>query len=328
MLAKQFTDRHIVDRDQVRHRLERAVDTPSISPTSWSTLARALELGDPCCLSPNGRILTLTSIRTLAPERDGDNELLECLDVVISERFPVHPFERGLNAANFAAVMNEFVAMSTAFPYIQAGAVYESYRRSMAAHGIPNANTKITAAVSAFLIWDEFGGNHLGVKSSANGVSRMIEVDSYFHSALLIRDVETLLGAPLPAAVPGPSTQAYLERLLENLAGPSGNRNVAHMVAFERHAMAMINALRAGMTGVFGANAMEGLAYFDAHIGSSCVGEAIHVGLTESMISRLVTKDETARFLDTCVDAYAFNVRWCQDVVAQANEARREAVIG
>jgi hypothetical protein len=246
--------------------------------------------------------------------------MLQRLDSALALRFPVHPFETGITGVNLVAVMNEFTAMSIAFPYIQAGAVYEGYRHSIESLGYPDLNAKITAAVGAFLTWDEFGGKELFLTPNPKGDQRLLDFDTHFHSTILIRDIERLIDAKMPPAVPGKATRVYLERLRENLSHSRHNHNVAHMVGFERHAMAMIKALLAGVKGVFGA-AAEGLAYFEAHIGSISEGEAVHVRLTESMISRLVPKDETDLFLDACAEAYAFNIQWCQDVVTQANAA-------
>ena len=263
----------------------------------------------------------MTSLHAFSPKRDEAVTLLERLDEVIAAYFPVHPFQTGIHAANLPAVMNEYVAMSVAFPYIQAGAVYENYRRCVVAHGIPDDNAKITAAVGTFLAWDEFGGHHLVLKRGANGLSKLIDVDSHFHSALLLRDLEELLAAKPPTAQPGPITRTYLDRLHEGLSTSSENRNVAHMVAFERHAMAMIKALWTGLKRVFGISAMDGLEYFEAHIGASTDGEAAHMRITESMIARLVPKGATNAFLEACIEAYAFNLRWCHDVLVHANNS-------
>jgi hypothetical protein len=263
----------------------------------------------------------MMSSQAFSSQCDDAVRLLERLDEVIAASFSLHPFQTGLHLANLAAVMNEYVAMSVAFPYIQAGAVYENYRRRVASRCAPDDNVKITAAVGTFLAWDEFGGHHLILKCGANGLSKLIDVDNHFHSALLVRDVEELLQTRLPTVRPGPITRAYLDRLHEGLSTSSKNRNVANMVAFERHAMAMIKALWIGMKGVFGRSAMIGLEYFEAHIGASLDGEAAHMRITESMIEHLVPKKESNAFLEACIDAYAFNVQWCHDVIVYANKS-------
>lgn len=263
----------------------------------------------------------MTSLQSFSPQCDEPVSLLERLDEALAAYFPVHPFQTGIHTANFRAVMNEYVAMSVAFPYIQAGAVYENYRRCVESHGAPDDNAKITAAVGTFLAWDEFGGHHLVPKRGANGLSELIDVDTHFHSALLLRDVEGLLAAKLHTAPPGPITRTYLDRLHDGLSTSSENRNVAHMVAFERHAMAMIKALWTGMKSVFGISAMGELEYFEAHIGASTDGEAVHMQITESMIARLVPKGATNAFLEACIEAYAFNLRWCHDVLVYANNS-------
>lgn len=266
--------------------------------------------------------------QTFAVEREDAARLLQRLDDVIAGRFPRHPFETGITPANFEIAINQFVAMSVAFPYVQAGAVYENYRHCIDAVGMPDLNAAITAAIGTFLAWDEFGGHHLVLRHGARGLLKLLEVDRSFHSELLLRDIKALAGAKPAAAKPAPVTRAYLERLHDGLSCSTGNRNVAYMVGFERHAMAMITALWNGLKTLFGVDDINGYAYFRAHIGTDTPGEAVHVEMTESMIARLVGKDEAADFLEFCVEAYDLNFQWCQDVLSYANALCGSVVVG
>jgi hypothetical protein len=100
------------------------------------------------------------------------------------------------------------------------------------------------------------------------------------------------------------------------------------MVAFEKHAMAMITALWTGISALFDVAADAArFGYFQAHIGTDTAGEAVHVQMTESMVAELVPEADADRFLDLCVEAYGLNFQWCADVIAGANGVPRAALV-
>jgi hypothetical protein len=244
----------------------------------------------------------------------GTEALLARLTERLSERFPTHPFEAGIRADNFERVIGDYLAMSIAFPYIQAGAIHETYRRAVETSGDTNANTEVTAAVGSFLVWDEFGGHALIRENGDAGLLQLTRVGEHFHSHLLRRDIETLLGhsvRPHRSA----ATREYLDGLLRGLSDPRGNRNVAQMVAFEQHANDMIEALWTAVHRVFGVPKDARLAYFYEHVGGDSPAEAVHVEMTQNMLSDLVPSYEHEEFLETCVNAYAHSVRWCEAIL-------------
>ena len=61
--------------------------------------------------------------------------IIEELSRRIGERFSYHPFRSGVNKDNFEAVIADYLAMSIAFPFIQAGAIHETYKAALRAGG-------------------------------------------------------------------------------------------------------------------------------------------------------------------------------------------------
>ena len=72
--------------------------------------------------------------------------IIEELSRRIGERFLDHPFRSGVNKDNFEAVIAEYLAMSIAFPFIQAGAIHETYKAALRAGGDTDKNAEITGA--------------------------------------------------------------------------------------------------------------------------------------------------------------------------------------
>ena len=252
--------------------------------------------------------------------RTDTETILDCVDRSISGEFPTHPFTNILEIETFVELIGQYAAMSVAFPYIQSGAIYQGYRRYLD-RTAKRDNIAVSAAVGAFLAWDEFGGHELILRHGAEGLLDLIDVDANFHSALLIDDVRQLIGAAFSDPSPSERTATYLDQLYEGLSDPADNRNIAHMIAFERHAFAMITGLFASIERLFGPGPAAKLRYFQAHIGSDSCGEAIHVAMTGRMIERLVGRDEEAAFVEACLSAYALNHDWC------ASLARRPAPV-
>ena len=239
---------------------------------------------------------------------------LRRLDNAIAESYPVHPFSAGVDREGFIKLIVQYAAMSKAFPYIQCGAVYSAYSQSL---GVVEhqENVQVSAAVGAFLAWDEFGGHELVLRDGAKGLLTLTEVNRNFHSSMLCADMGKLLSVPFTAARPDQHTTAYLERLFKGLSNPGRNRNIAHMLAFERHAFAMITALQGAIVQLFGNEAMSEMGYFRAHIGDSGNGEAVHVAITGAMLEKLIRPAEQDDFLDECLAAYGMNQEWCASLV-------------
>jgi hypothetical protein len=78
--------------------------------------------------------------------------IIEELSRRIGKRFLDHPFRNGVNKDNFETVIADYLAMSIAFPFIQAGAIHETYKAAQRAGGDTDKNAEITGGPSA-LFW-------------------------------------------------------------------------------------------------------------------------------------------------------------------------------
>ena len=168
--------------------------------------------------------------------------IIEELSRRIGERFPDHPFRNAVNKDNFETVIAEYLAMSIAFPFIQAGAIHETYKAALRAGGDTDKNAEITGAIGAYLVWDEVGGHKLTLERGNEGLLQLPASRRNYHAHWLRRDIRTILGKDVPPHRSAATTR-YLDELLGGLSDARRNRNVAYMIGFECHAHAMISAL-------------------------------------------------------------------------------------
>lgn len=241
------------------------------------------------------------------------NETLAVAEIIgqaISRQSPRHPFLDQVNADNLERVLAEYLAMSISFPFIQAGAVHANYRASLQATGDTSRNVEVTSAIGAFLTWDEFGGYALTLKHGIEGLLSLNATQRNFHSNHLRGDIRAILGKDVAPSF-SPATVAYLDALLAGLSDSVGNRNVAHMVAFEFHANEMIGALWQAIGRITGIENDERLKYFYIHVGGDSPAEAVHVEMTQKMIAELIAPGDLAAFVAECVAAYELNAGWC-----------------
>jgi hypothetical protein len=240
----------------------------------------------------------------------------------IGEGFAEHPFRQGVTRDNFEAVIAEYLAMSVAFPFIQAGALHETYKAALRETGDTDKNAEITGAVGAYLVWDEVGGHKLTLERGNVGLLHLPATRRNFHAHWLRRDIRAILGRDIPPHR-GAATARYLDALLEGLSDARGNRNVAHMIGFECHAEAMITALWDAICASFDLPRDERLVYFWGHVGGQAPAEAVHVEMTRMMVAELVPPERAEEFIELCLEAYALNFRWCEAIAA--GEASRTA---
>ena len=88
-------------------------------------------------------------------------DLIGQLEQLIEKNYAVHPFQTLVRKDNEQAVLAHYLAMSEAFPFIQAGAyrnlILQCIKRNQ---GISESVEK-TFVVGSFLSFDETGGNYL-----------------------------------------------------------------------------------------------------------------------------------------------------------------------
>ena len=250
--------------------------------------------------------------------------ILEQLSRRIGERFPEHPFRNGVNKDNFEAVIGDYLAMSIAFPFIQAGAIHETYRAALRAGGDSDKNAEITGAIGTFLVWDEMGGHKLALEKGNKGLLQLFETNRNYHSHWLRGDIRTIFGKDVRPHRSA-ATKRYLDELLDGLSDARRNRNVAYMIGFECHAEAMITALWDTVCSSFDLPQDERLVYFWGHVGGDAPAEAVHVEMTRRMVAELVPPDRRDEFIELCLEGYALNFRWCQAITGSSATREQDA---
>lgn len=239
----------------------------------------------------------------------------ERITAILRDRFPRHPFERAVSREALESMLREYLGMSAAFPYLQAGAARDIAFERIETGEDFRLEDEITLAVGAFLTWDETGGNYLLQEQGMSGLPRVLDTRIWFHSALLRKDIKTILGHQVSASF-GPSTRDYLRQLYAGLASLDSVTRVAYMASFEAHAERMIEGLWERLAELYELN-KDDLTYFRVHVGGDDPAEAYHVATTAGMISRVVPHDRADDFLRQFEEAYELHVRWCESIAAQ-----------
>ena len=245
------------------------------------------------------------------------NNLTEKTDAIVESEFRNHPFETGISSENFERVIREYLAMSMGFPYLQAGSMARLFNYALENGLDIERDVAITSVVGAFLTWDETGG-HATVQSKGNAGLPDILKTERFHSNLLREDIKTLTGKSLG---PGFSqvTKNYLRKLGYGLSSIDPVTRVAYMVAFEKHAGLMIEALWESAAQLFKAD-KDDLVYFNTHVGGDDPAEEYHVRMTARMIQEVISETDAGRFVDFFREAYELNYEWCH-LICETEEA-------
>lgn len=244
--------------------------------------------------------------------------IIEELSRRIDERFQDHPFRNGVNKHTFETVVADYLAMSIAFPFIQAGAIHKTYEAALRAGGDPDKNAEIAGALGTFLVWDEMGGHKLTLEKGNEGLLQLTATGSNYHAHWLRKDIRTILGRDVPPHRSAATTR-YLDELLDGLSDPRKNRNVAYMIGFECHAEKMITALWDAVCSAYDLPQDDRLVYFWGHVGGDVPAEAVHVEMTRMMVAELVPPERRDEFIELCLEGYALNFNWCEAITARSH---------
>lgn len=234
------------------------------------------------------------------------------LDSIVESEFPTHPFISISNPIDFKKLLANYLAMSQAFPYLQAGSQKDIFLQFMDQNKDVPEEVELTTVVGNFLCWDETGGLNLMLARGLKGLPRLLETRR-FHANLLRKDCELLFSEPV---IPEYSavTKKYLTKLYDGLASQCAIRRVAYMVSFENHANRMITALWGSVSNHFDVEKKR-LSYFLTHVGGDDPAEAYHVEMTEKLISKIVPEEKMPLFHEKFKEAYALHHHWCQAIV-------------
>ncbi len=232
----------------------------------------------------------------------------------IDAMFPVHPFAQGLTRLNARTVMENYLAMSQAFPFLQAGAQRELIFDCILSNRDVSNDMEQTCVVGSFLCWDETGGTYVLEGQGKSGLANILHTDRYFHANLLKSDLQVMFGEPVKPEY-GAATRDYLFALYRALSSLDPVARCAAMVAFELHAERMISSLWGSISRLFAVE-RSALTYFQVHVGGDDPAEAYHVALTEALVENNVPAARTADFLNAAQTNYRQHIEWCQALVA------------
>jgi hypothetical protein len=254
-------------------------------------------------------IAQLTS-HTTVTRRDG---IRQFLDTVCRLEFQFHPFSNLSDQVDLEWILANYLAMSQAFPFLLAGAQKGLIFSVMSRGEDMPPEYEMTTAVMNFLCWDETGGHQAILEQGQPGLPNILETQDRFHANLLKKDLAQIFGREIKPCY-SMLTQQYLIDLFNGLASLNSIQWVAAMVAFERHAQQMIEALWTGLSLKLSIN-KDNLFYFKIHVGGDDPAEAYHVDLTFQMIENIVKLEGEDEFYSSFAKCYALSFNWCQDLV-------------
>ena len=237
--------------------------------------------------------------------------ILESLDEMVETQFKEHPFSHGISKDNFETVMGNFLTASLAAPYLFGGAqlrlFFHYFDNEMdIPHGV-----QVTAAVGAFMTWDELGGNDIVRKHGNEGLPKILDAHE-FHSSILREDMHKLIGKDISPRF-SETTKRYLKDLSYGLSNVDPVTRISQMVAFEKHGEPMLKSLWTSVANLFSID-KDKLPYFVMHVGGSDPAEQYHVALTKRMISEVIKPGDLGRFIDEFQRAYSTNFQWCEAI--------------
>lgn len=234
------------------------------------------------------------------------------IDSIVKQHFPKHPFQNlSGDLLSLKATMSEYLAMSIAFPYLQAGSCAAPVIKAITQNQPIPVEVQMTSVVGAFLVWDEFGGWFKTSMRGARGLPSILDT-SAFHANILQSDLLLMFGEEIKPIF-GPSTQTYLLSLYEKLSAPDDLIRCATMTSFETHAERMITELWESLYKAIGIEKNK-LRYFMGHVGGDDPAEAYHVQMTQRLIDTLAHNNER-EFEQAFIDCYGLHVKWCESII-------------
>lgn len=237
------------------------------------------------------------------------------LESLVSNEFDGHPFADSLDLARLEDILPDYFGMSQGFRYVIAAAQKDVLFEAMSENKGLSREVELMNAVANFLMWDETGGIALNLSESKQRLPDILDL-SRLHSELLRTDAEQILGHTIVPQF-SPVTRRYLTELYRGLGSTDVVVRCAHMVAFELHAGAMIDALWGSIAAV-SALPREQLQYFALHVGGDDPAEVYHVEVTQRLIEHVVPPSQRERFRASFLSAYALHIDWCRALVERA----------
>ena len=254
----------------------------------------------------------MSTLDTVSPK---ELEINKMLKQIVSSKYSVHPFSIGLNRLNARQVLERYLAMSEAFPFIQAGAYKNLIDQVIEGKICMSERIEKTFVVGSFLSWDETGGNYLIKTEGMKALPKILDTGDNFHSALLRKDLMNVFSETVRPDY-CPSTRVYLTTLGKKLGSNLCFERCAMMVAFEMHAGQMIEALWNALASELKLN-KDDLIYFKIHVGGDDPGEVYHIKMVQKLLNSIVleSSDEAKkRFYSSFIHAYQLNIDLCDSI--------------
>jgi len=237
--------------------------------------------------------------------------MLNNIQGLLAEKFAAHPFSRVPEGADYEKLLANYLAMSQAFPYLQAGSQGDIFNHYIQQGSDIPEHVELTTVVGNFLCWDETGGLMPTVTRGLKALPKILETKR-FHANLLKKDCEKLFSKAITPDY-SPITREYLSDLYLSLSSVDAIKRVASMVSFEAHANQMITSLWKTISEKFSFSP-KSLTYFVMHVGGDDPAEAYHVEMTQKLIDKIVDKENEGIFISHFEKFYARHMKWCHDI--------------
>jgi len=240
-------------------------------------------------------------------------EIKSKIESIVRTKYEKHPFLELINSENLKQVLQEYIAMSQAFPYIQAGSQKDLIFYFIDHNLDVTKDVEATSVVGNFLCWDETGGFNLTQTKGLSGLPETLKTKENFHSNLLKEDLISIFGYRLDPNY-SELTKQYLYNLYHNFSSLDSKIRIAYMVAFENHAETMIKALWSKIAEICELSNKDSLKYFSTHVGGPDPAEEYHVQMTSNSINDFISDYDISSFLSLFEKAYFANYNWCRSI--------------
>lgn len=242
-----------------------------------------------------------------------DNKLSEYFTNELNSLKTCHPFLKISSKEQILKMLPHYLAMSLAFPYIQASSHYNIATDIIENNKDFTETEEITFSVSNFLCFEETGGSYILDTYGKSSLTKILDTKQRFHANILRSDIAKFTNENIRPNFADP-TKTYLKSLQEGLGNINAIARCAHMVAFESHAEIMISALWRKIYDYFG-ESDNGIKYFELHVGGADPAEAYHVDIAKKMIQMLVSEDNSNLFLSKFFEALKLNLKWSAAII-------------
>lgn len=242
---------------------------------------------------------------------------MDFLNTQIEKNYAKHPFSAIPKNSNYEFILANYLAMSQAFPYLQAGSNKELIMQAIDNNHDVDHAAELTLVAGLFLCFDEAACLYPLIAKGLKALPDLCKTKR-FHSNLLKKDMNLLFNKDIPPNY-SPITKHYLKNLYLGLSSIDHLERVSAMVSFEMHADAMIKLLWNNLCENFTVERKK-LTYFNLHVGDN-PAEIYHVQMTQSIVEKIVPSEKIYLFEKSFLEHYKLHVDWCSQLVAAGSQS-------